>query len=63
MSEQGIYCHDCHYFTLTVPDDVYKSPRFKPGIHGACIGCPNSPHHIEHKDSIRCAWFAAKETP
>lgn len=54
-------CQHCAYFTFDVPPSVYNSPFFKEGVHGACIGCPNSPPHVEHKESARCFWFVSRE--
>ena len=61
MDEAQIYCKHCALFTLDVPDDGPKPIFFKRGTHGLCRGAPGQPRHIEHRDSIRCVWFVAKD--
>ena len=64
IPDAEIYCENCALFTLDVPDDEPGKPIFfKEGTHGLCQGAPGIPRHIEHRESLRCVWFVAKEKP
>jgi hypothetical protein len=56
-AEPAITCSSCRYFHLNHQD----LPDYRcTGHHGLCIS-PLQSRHVQHEDSVRCAWWEQRE--